>query len=149
VAVTCASGGEAGVQGRLFAVLSCARRTATIPARRTATTSHGKPWTLGNGYTLGKGTRRTAKLSRTAMIQTHGKDYTHGKEIRRTAKQATHGKGLCRAYMARRTAKNSLPFATLPCFLCRASTLGKGFAVSFLSFAVRYPRTAKHCSPVV
>jgi hypothetical protein len=78
------------------------------------------------------------------MIKAHGKDSTHGKEIRRTAKQATHGKALCRAYMARRTAKNSLP-----CFLCRASTLGKGFAVSFLPFTVRDPRTAKHCSPVV
>jgi hypothetical protein len=136
VALTCASGGEASVQGRLFAVLSCAQRTTKLTARRTATTLHGKPWTLGNDYTHGKGTRRTAKLSRTAMIQVHGKDSTHDKEIRRTAKQATHGKGLCRAYMARCTVKNSLSFATLPCFLCRASTLGNGFAVSFLPFAV-------------
>jgi hypothetical protein len=68
---------------------------------------------------LGKGTRRTAKHSRTAMIQAHGKDSTHGKEPRRTAKQAMHGKGLCRAYTAGRTAKNSLSFATLPCVYAR------------------------------
>jgi hypothetical protein len=49
----------------------------------------------------------------------------------------------------KRTAKNPLPGSTLPCALCRASTHGKGFALRFPPFAVRFARTAKHCSPVV
>jgi hypothetical protein len=92
---------------------------------------------------LGKAPKRTAKVTRMAKVSTHGNVCTHGKEERRTAMLGRHGKDLCRAYMAPRMAKISLPFVTLSWTRCRAWTHGKGFALRFVPFAVRTPRTAK------
>jgi hypothetical protein len=98
---------------------------------------HGNVQNARQSSKHGKGAGRTAKKVRTA------------EKVRRTAKKKTHGKGRCRAVLEKRTAKNSLPGSTLPCSRCRASTHGKGFAVRFPPFAVRFARTAKNCSPVV
>jgi hypothetical protein len=98
---------------------------------------HGNVQNARQSSKHGKGAGRTAKKVRTA------------EKVRRTAKKKTHGKGRCRAVLEKRTAKNSLPGSTLPCSRCRASTHGKGFAVRFAPFAVRFSRTAKHCSAVV
>jgi hypothetical protein len=93
--------------------------------------------------------KRTVKIGRMAKIhdarqrkQARQRFLTHGKE--RDAR-----KSRCRVDCTKRTAKNSLPGSTLPCARCRASTHGKDVAVRFSPFAVRSPRTAKHCSPVV
>jgi hypothetical protein len=82
-------------------------------------------------------------------VWAHGNILTHGKVEMRTATIGGHGKGLCRAYVARRTAKIALPFATLPCALCLASTHGKAVAVRFVPFTVPGCRTAKLPFPVV
>jgi hypothetical protein len=82
-------------------------------------------------------------------MSAHGNVLTHGKVEMRMATIGGHGKGLGHAYVARRMAKIVLPFATLSCALCRASTHGKAVAVRFVPFAVPGCRTAKLPFPVV
>jgi hypothetical protein len=146
--------------------------TATSSARQRGSRVHGKEKTHGK-----ERSQRTAKNHRTAKAEpahgkenshgkgafavrqpfagrmateaTHGRENAHGSVPGRTATSCPHGKALCRAIFARRTAKSSLPSMSLPCLRCRAWTHGSVIAVRFDVFAVRYARTAKHCSPVV
>jgi hypothetical protein len=142
-------GGVGGHLCKLFAVRPAGRRTAKPMGRRTAKVPHGSSTTHGSAGTHGKARKRTAKIGRMAKIrdarqrkQARQRFLTHGKE--RGARQSR-----CRVDCTKRTAKISLPGSTLPCVRCRASTHGKDVAVRFGPFAVRSPRTAKHCSPVV
>jgi hypothetical protein len=77
---------------------------------------HGKPWTLGNGYTLGKGTRRTAKMFHTAMIQTHGKASNARQRSLPCVYGTTHGKEFV---AVRDVAVFSLPCVDARQRLCR------------------------------
>jgi hypothetical protein len=86
----------------------------------------------GNATGHGKcAIERTAKISaRQRGSRAHGKEKRHGKErSQRTAKK-------------HRTAKAGPAHG-------KENTHGKAFALRFSPFAVRFARTAKHCSPVV
>jgi hypothetical protein len=130
--------------GKLFAVRACGRRTAKAVVRRTAKQAarqrktHGSAATHGNVQnarqrpTHGNGEGRTAKKYGTA------EKFDARQRIKRTAKG-----------VAVRCGKNVRQRIRCRAVHCRVSAHGKGFAVRFPPFAVRFARTAKHCSPVV
>ena len=96
-----------------------------------------------------------ATRSSTEARLAHGNVEQHGSPGWRTAassaRQPLDGarQRICREDCARRTADRSLPFASLPCPVCRAEPDGNDVAEQNMLFTVRSARTAVILSPVV